>query len=182
MRILGAVLEEIRLGIFMPDNTHSERYLPGYEPFQIVFDCQVPALPKPEVEETWEEEPTVEDDAIQLLLAVEEDKQLEADDYNSEVTDTEKNHDKLIETQLEDVDWWQMIPDDINQPPVCLMEIGTTNIHACEEAFEHGAIPMPKCWSGQVVRTRRITRRYRPLNLPLTVNCLKCIRTQKEAE
>ena len=72
MRILGAVLEEIRSGIFRPDRTHSERYLPGYEPFQIVFDCQVPALPQPEAEETWEEEPTVEDDAMQLLLAVEE--------------------------------------------------------------------------------------------------------------
>ena len=115
-------------------------------------------------------------------MVVEEEDQKDADYYESEATDMEKDHEKQIESRWQDEDWWQMIPEEMNQPSKCLMEIGTINIHACATGFEHGATPMPKCWEGQVVRTRKITRRYRALNLPLVVNCPRCIREMKEEQ
>ena len=41
MRILGSVLHEIRVGLFRPDNSHSQRYEEGYHPFG-AFTAEMP--------------------------------------------------------------------------------------------------------------------------------------------
>ena len=46
MRILGAIIQEIRSKKFMPDKSHAEQFAEGYEPFKAQFEADLPTATK----------------------------------------------------------------------------------------------------------------------------------------
>ena len=199
MKVLGTIIEEIRSGLFRPDETHSNRYHSEYDPFtlQAIVESQIAKRQRQDQRSRNDFKKAVQATPVEVRQEVSKalsrntmDKRLTRCDISSEESDygtapIEETED-LPEAAFHSLDQWHLL----TQPKFergdrifkCIIEKGTKIIHKSTPAFEHGAQPLPACTTNKNMWSRSATNRFLPevLNLPIT--CPKCKEKQQQDE